>query len=510
MTTRPDLPLARLALCCALSTLLFGCSKPEPAATAEPAATPAPEPQPPARPIDPLAVVKPAGEAAPTSPEPYRQLAREVLAELVAIDTTRDDGDTTAAARGLAKRFLAAGFAPADVQVIVPDDDPKRGNLVVRLPGSDPALKPLLLLAHIDVVAADPKDWTLPPFQLTEKDGAFYGRGVADDKDDAAIYVANLIRMKREGYAPRRGIVLALTADEEGGRSNGVDLLLKRHRELVDAAFVFNEGGGGLLDESGRRLGNNVQAAEKRFQSYVIEATNPGGHSSRPRPDNAIVELAKALPGIGPQLLPVQLNEVTREYLKQAAAGTGGDKGQAMAALARDPGDAAAAATLSADPALNSTIRSTCAPTMIEGGHAENALPQRARAIVNCRLVPGDDPQEVLKRLQAATGGAKVTLSLKDAEETPSPVSPVGGEVLAAVTRVSEQMWPGVPVVPTMSTGATDSRYFRIAGIPAYGVSGLFYGPETGAHGMNERVPVQSFYEGQEFLYRLAREISAE
>ncbi|MCD7098635.1 M20/M25/M40 family metallo-hydrolase [Stenotrophomonas sp. MMGLT7] len=509
--TRPDPRLAHLALCCALSPLLFGCSREQPAADAsgpEPAAAVAAEKEP-ARPIDPLAVVKPGGDAAPTSPGQYQQLARELLAELVAIDTTREHGDTTLAANALARRFLAAGFAPADVHVVVPDDDPKRGNLVVRLPGSDPSLKPLLLLAHLDVVAADPEDWTLPPFELTEKDGAFFGRGVADDKDDAAIYAANLIRMKQEGYAPRRGIVLALTADEEGGRSNGVDLLLQRHRELVDAAFVFNEGGGGVLDESGRRVSNAVQAAEKRFQSYVFEATNPGGHSSRPRDDNAIVELGKALTGIHTRLLPVRLNEVTREYLQQSAAVAGDDKGRYMTALARDPEDRVAADVLSADPVLNATIRTTCTPTLIEGGHAENALPQRAQATVNCRLVPGDEPGYVRERLQAAAGDAKVSVRLKADEETPSPVSPVGGEVLAAVSRITGQMWPGVPVVPTMSTGATDSRYFRIAGIPAYGVSGLFYA-ETGAHGMNERVPVQSFYEGQEFLYRLAREVSAE
>ncbi|MET0289287.1 MAG: M20/M25/M40 family metallo-hydrolase, partial [Pseudoxanthomonas sp.] len=355
----------------------------------------------------------------------------------------------------------------------------------------------------------DAKDWTLPPFELIEKDGGFFGRGVADDKDEAAIYVANLIRMKQEGYVPRRSIVVALTTDEEGGDFNGVRYLLDKHPQLLEAAFVFNEGGGGQLDETGRRMANTVQAAEKKFQNYTIVATNAGGHSSRPRPDNAIVELGKALQGITPTLLPVKLNAVTTEYLKRSADGRGGETGKAMAALAANPADAAALKVLEQDPALNAMIRSACVPTMIKGGHAQNALPQRAEATVNCRLVPDEDAKAVLGLITQATAGAKVTVTI-DEERAASPASPIDGAVLATIDRVTQQMWKGVPVIPTMSTGATDSSPFREKGVPAYGVSGLFYGPESGAHGMNERVPVQSFYEGQEFLYRLAKEATVE
>lgn len=453
----------------------------------------------------PLPAVLPAGDPAPRSPDRYQALARELLAELVAINTTHSQGDNTAASQAMANRLLAAGFPEEDVQVLVPAE--YKGNLVARLRGRNRDLKPILLLAHIDVVEANPADWTLPPFELIERDGAFYGRGTADNKDEAAIHVANLIRMKEEGYVPERDIVVALTADEEGGSHNGVAFLLREHREWVDAAFVLNEGGGGVLDEHGNRVANTVQAAEKKYQNVVFEVVNPGGHSSRPRDDNAIRELAQALVKISPTVMPVRLNDVTREYFRRAMAVEDPEVADAMRRLLADETDDAAAEVLSHDIRLNSMIRTTCVPTMLGGGHAANALPQRARSNVNCRVLPDEDPDDVRRILEEIAGVPTLEVSLQGRARN-SPPSPLTPDVLAALERTTEEMWPGVPLIPTMSTGATDAIYFRTEGIPVYGVSGLFY-EETGSHGMNERIPVQSFYEGQEFLYRLVRALTA-
>jgi acetylornithine deacetylase/succinyl-diaminopimelate desuccinylase-like protein len=452
----------------------------------------------------PLPATLPTGDPGPLPPERYRALARDLLEELVGINTTHSSGDNTRAAEAMRARLLAAGFAEEDALVLAPA--PRKGNLVARLRGRNPDLAPLLLLAHIDVVEADPDDWTLPPFELVEQDGVFYGRGTADDKDEATIHVANLIRLKEEGFVPERDIVVALTADEEGGSHNGVAFLLAEHRELVDAALVINEGGGGILDDRGRRVANTVQAAEKKFQNVRLEAANPGGHSSRPRPDNAIVELSRALVRIGGHAFPVRLNEVTREHLRRSAEFAPPDEAAAMRALLADERDEAAAAILSRDPRMNALLRTTCTPTLLDGGHAANALPQRATANVNCRLLPDEDPDHVRQVLESVADEPSVTATLSGRARN-SPPSPLTAELMGAVESVSGEMWPGVPVVPTMSTGATDALYFRNEGIPVYGVSGLFYG-ETGAHGMNERIPVQSFYEGQEFLYRLVRRLS--
>lgn len=454
-----------------------------------------------ARTATPLPATLPAGDPAPRSPERYQALARDFLAELVGINTTHSAGDNTRAAEAMRDRLLAAGFSEEDVRVIVPA--PRKGNVVARLRGRNPELPPILLLAHIDVVEADPEDWTLPPFELVERDEVFYGRGTADDKDEAAIHVANLIRLKDEGFVPERDIVVALTADEEGGTDNGVQFLLAEHPDLVDAALVINEGGGGILDEQGRRVANTVQAAEKKFQNVRVEVTNPGGHSSRPREDNAIVELSRALVRIGQHRFPVRLNEVTREHLSRSADFAEPEAARAMRALLDDETDEEATAVLSRDPRMNALLRTTCVPTLLDGGHASNALPQRAGANVNCRLLPDEDPDHVRDILEqvAAEPSASVTLSGRARNSPPSPLT---AELMGAVEAVTREMWPDVPIVPTMSTGATDGLYFRNEGIPVYGVSGLFYG-ETGAHGMNERIPVQSFYEGQEFLYRLTK-----
>lgn len=438
------------------------------------------------------------------SPERWQQLARETFEELIEINTTHSVGSTTQAAEAMRRRLLAAGFAEGDVLVVEPA--PRKGNLIARYRGRDGGKKPILLLAHIDVVEANAEDWTLPPFELIERDGTFYGRGTADDKDEAAIYVANFIRMKAEGYTPDRDIILALTADEEGGSVNGVEWLLANRRDLVDAAYVLNEGGGGILEE-GKRVSNTVQAAEKKYQNFRFEVTNEGGHSSRPRKDNAITELAHALVRIGQHDFPIGLNDVTRAYLRASTDLSAPDVADAMRRLLANEADAQAAAVLSRDTRLNSMLRTTCVATLLEGGHAPNALPQRARANVNCRILPDADPAEVQRTLERVANVPTLKVT-PDGTATPSPPSPLVPEVLEPIERITREMWPGVPVVPTMSTGATDGLYFRNAGIPVYGVSGLFYG-ETFSHGMNERIPVESFYEGQEFLYRLVKALTA-
>ncbi len=453
-----------------------------------------------------LSVLAPTEGVAQTgnrSPEPWQRLAREIFEELVEINTTHSVGSTTVAAEAMRTRLLAAGFADADVIVVEPA--PRKGNLVARLRGRDPSRKPILLLAHIDVVEANPEDWTLPPFELIEQDGTFYGRGTADDKDEAAIYVANLIRMKREGFVPERDIIVALTADEEGGPDNGVRWLLENRRELIDAAYALNEGGGGIL-EDGKRVSNTVQAAEKKVQNFILEVTNPGGHSSRPRPDNAITELAQGLVRIGAFQFPVRLNDVTRAHLQASADIVEPDVAAAMRRVLANEADAGAIEILARDARLNSMLRSTCVATTLEGGHATNALPQRARANVNCRILPDADPDSIRATLLRVANVPTLAITATGRARN-SPPSPLADEVLGPITQITEQMWPGVPVVPTMSTGATDGLYLRNAGIPVYGVSGLFYG-DTFSHGMNERIPVDSFYEGQEFLYRLVKALS--
>jgi acetylornithine deacetylase/succinyl-diaminopimelate desuccinylase-like protein len=436
----------------------------------------------------------------------WDSVARSLLEELVEINTQNSDGSTLEAAYAMAARLRAAGFPDSDVVVL--ENAPRKGNLVARLRGRSTGKKPLLLLSHIDVVEAKPEDWTLPPYQFVERDGLFFGRGVADDKDEAAIHLAILMRLKAENYVPDRDIVVALTTDEEGGGANGVAWLLQHHRQLIDAEFAFNEGGGGRVRDT-VRISHDVQASEKKVQNFMLEVTNPGGHSSVPRRDNAITQLAMALTRIGPDIFPVRLNEVTREYFARLAPlveKESPDLARAMRAIVRDERDSAAAALLSQEPRYNSQLRTTCVATMLEGGHARNALPQRARAYVNCRVLPDETPEYVKSVLERAIGdtGVRVVAQGSARNSPPSPLTPA---LMAEIERITREMWPGVPVLPTMSTGATDGLYLRNAGIPTYGVSGLFY-PETFAHGMNERIPAKAFYEGLEFMYRLVRAVT--
>lgn len=470
----------------------------------------------------PLAAQAPAAPAART---PHQQLARAVYQELVETNTVDSVGSTTRAAEAMARRFRAAGFPAADVQVLVPPGKPNKGNLVVRYRGRQGAAgaggteKPLLLLAHIDVVAANRADWPNDPFVLREADGYFMGRGVADDKAMAAIFVANLLRYKAEGWRPARDLVLALTADEEGGDANGVEYLIASHRGLVDAAYALNEGGGGVL-QGGRPVLHSIQAAEKVPINLTLSTRNPGGHSSVPRPDNAITELADALGRVGRYRFPVALNPVTRAYFaRTAAVEPRADMAAAMRALgaADQAGDSAgveaAAAALSRDPRFASMLRTTCVATRLSGGHAYNALPQAASANVNCRVVPTSSEAEVtaaLARVVADTGVRIAPTLAEDHERFGAAPSAVDPAVLAAVTDLTRAMWGAdVPVIPTMSTGATDGRFLRAAGVPTYGVSGIFSEPgETNAHGQNEKLRVRSFYEGLDFLDRLVRRLA--
>lgn len=433
----------------------------------------------------------------------WETTARALLQELIEINTTESSGSTLQAAQAMAARMRAAGFPDSDVVVVA--QPPRKGNLVVRLRGRNRALKPILLLSHLDVVEAKPEDWTLPPFTFIERDGTFFGRGVADDKDDAAIHLTILQRMKAEGFVPDRDIVAALTTDEEGGPENGVAFLLKNRPDLLQAEFAFNEGGNGTARE-GRKLSNDVQASEKRVANFRLEVTNEGGHSSVPIKDNAITHLAEALAKLGAFDFPVRLNAVTTAYFSRSADIVGGAMGAAMKAVVANPRDDAAIRTLASDRRYNSQLRTTCVATMLDGGHAENALPQRARATVNCRILPDETTPDVQATLQRVVNDTAVKFTVLRAAEASAP-SPLSPGLIAQIERVTQEMWPGVVVIPTMSTGATDGRLLRNAGVPVYGLAGQFYG-NPNAHGMNERIPATAFYESLEFMTRMVRAVA--
>jgi acetylornithine deacetylase/succinyl-diaminopimelate desuccinylase-like protein len=438
------------------------------------------------------------------SPEPARQLVRSIYAELIGSNTSYTTGQTTPAAEAMAKRLLDAGFPREDV--VVAGAAPHKANVVVRYRGTG-AAKPLLLLAHLDVVEAKREDWSVDPFTLLEKDGYFYGRGTGDDKAQAAIWVANLIRYKQEGFRPKRDLIVALTADEEGGGPfSGVDWLLKNRRELIDAELCLNEGGWGEI-RGGKRLTNLIQVGEKHSATYRLEVKNAGGHSSMPVKENAIYRLADALHRLAAYEFEAQLNDVTRNYL-ETLAGLESEptSSQLRKAAAGDP--AAIRAVSEASPAWNAVVRTTCVATGLDGGHAVNALPQTAGARVNCRVLPGQTPEEVLAVLQRVVADDKVTVSITDAHGG-SPMSPLRDDVLAATRRLTTQMWPGVVTLPYMVMGGTDGRMLRQAGIPTYGVQGIFFDTsDIRFHGRDERLGVREFYEGQEFLYRLVKELA--
>jgi acetylornithine deacetylase/succinyl-diaminopimelate desuccinylase-like protein len=437
--------------------------------------------------------------AAPiTTPE--RLEARQILKQLIEINTTDSVGDNTRAAEAMAARFRDAGFPESDIHVLGPM--PRKGNLVVRLRGSG-AARPILFLGHLDVVEAKRSDWSLDPFTLIEKDGYFYGRGTEDTKGNDATMVSAFLRMKRSGFRPTRDLILALTSDEEGGPANGVDWLVKNHRDLIDAEFCVNTDAGGGIIKNGRRLYMELEAAEKVFLTFRLEVTNPGGHSSRPTKDNAIYHLAEGLARLAHYDFPVHLFDVTRANFERLAPFYEGQLGADMKAVVANPGDAAVVARLSASPLYNAQLRTTCVATMLSGGHAENALPQTASAVVNCRLLPVDKAEDVENTLRTVLADPAIHITVMTPAKS-GPTSPINPLVLAAVTEATTRDWPGLKVVPYMGTGATDGIYLRAAGIPAYGVSGIF-GDEDDvrAHGRDERILVQSFNEAVDFIYEV-------
>lgn len=441
--------------------------------------------------------------------DPIERRLFTIYKELVEIDTSNWSGDPTRAAQAMAARFRAAKWPAADVHVLAPKGAPKKGNLVVRLRGSG-AKKPLLLLAHIDVVEARREDWKREPFKLVEEDGYYYARGASDNKAMAAIFVANLIAMRGSGARPNRDIILALTADEEiiPSEWNGVEFLLREHRALIDAELALNEGGSGIRDAQGKPLFNAMQAGEKVFQSYRLETTHAGGHSARPVRENAIYELAEGLTRLAKHAFPVQLNDVTRAYFDRMSKLETGPSAADMRALLAEPPEPEAVERMSTNPSINNLLRTTCVATQLQAGHATNALPQRAWATVNCRVMPGEPVDAVRETLVRVLANPKISVTPTHAP-VPSPPAPLSATIMQAVESITAAMWPGIPVVPTMTAGATDGRFLNNAGIPTYGVSGIFRDRDGGGvHGLNERLPVRSLYEGRVFLDRLVRALA--
>jgi acetylornithine deacetylase/succinyl-diaminopimelate desuccinylase-like protein len=437
-------------------------------------------------------------------PQAERQLARDIYKEMVEVKSGFTTGSTTPIAEGVARRLKAAGFPEADI--FVGGASPTKANLVVRYRGTG-RRRPILLLAHTDVVEAKPEDWSMDPFTLIEKDGYFYGRGTGDDKAQAAMWIANLIRYKREGYKPDRDIIVALTADEEGGGPyNGVEWLLKNKRELIDAELCLNEGGWGeALGDT--KISNDIQVSEKYVINYRFEVRNKGGHSSLPVADNAIYHLAGALDRLSKFGFPLETNDVTRAYFRAMSKI---EKGPISADLAKvaDGDTAAMARVAKASTPWNATLRTTCVATQLEGGHARNALPQLAAANVNCRVLPDDRVETITQMLKQVVGDTAVSVTV-DGTPRSGPASPMRADLLQAVTAVTSSVWPGVPTVPMMVMGGTDGMYLRSAGIPTYGVQGIFYDrSDIRFHGRDERVKVQSFYEAQTFLYELVKRLT--
>jgi acetylornithine deacetylase/succinyl-diaminopimelate desuccinylase-like protein len=445
-----------------------------------------------------------------------RQLSHDIFQQLIEINSTDSVGSVTAAAEAMQKRFLDAGFSPKDLYLGGPND--RKKNLVVRLHGAGKH-KPVLLIGHLDVVEARREDWTTDPFQFVEKDGFYYGRGTQDMKGGDAVMVMTLIRMKKEGFQPDRDIILALTADEEGGKSNGVDWLIKNHRDLVDAEFVLNHDGGGVETNQGKPTMVSVDATEKLYADFRLLVTNPGGHSSLPRPDNAIYHLAEGLTKLARYQFAFELNAVTRAYYERMSKVVGGQRAEDMKAILKTPPEQAAITRLSEDPQDNSTLHTTCVATRLDAGHANNALPQRAQATVNCRVVPGHSAEEIRQELVRVFADPKIEVKYvgaigevtdRGSERQAYAPPALRPEVFETLDKIAATMWPGAPVIPTMATGASDGVYTNAAGMPTYGVSGLALDrDDVRAHGKDERLGVESFYAGVDFYYRFLKAITS-
>jgi len=434
--------------------------------------------------------------------DPHQKLARDIFQELININSTLTMGSTKAAA-AMAARLRSAGFPESDVQLVGPQS--LHMNLVVRYRGKG-TFRPILFISHLDVVEALRKDWSLDPFTFLERDGWFYGRGTTDIKCEDADLVANFIRLKQEGYVPDRDLIVALTEDEENGDANGVQWLLANRRDLIDADYCINPDGGNGELKNGTPIVMEVQTSEKIYCDYRLESTNRGGHSSLPVRDNAIYHLAGALTRLAAFEFPITLNETTRLFFERSARYESGQTRSDMLAMSRTPSDTAAANRLARSSAYyNALIRTTCVATMISGGHAENALPQSARANVNCRMLPGESTKDVMATLRSVIADTQVVIT-QISESSQGPLSPLRNDLMVPVEKITAEMWPGAVVIPTMSTGASDGKYLRIAGIPVYGLSGMFTDiDDVRAHGKDERIGVNEFYRGVDFMYRLIR-----
>lgn len=451
--------------------------------------------------------------AAALSQEPAPQLRpdqakfRTLYKELVETNTELSDGSCTLAAERMAAHLKAAGFPDSDIHLFTAPGHSKEGGLVAFLPGRDPAARPVLMLAHLDVVQAKRADWTRDPFTLIEENGYFYGRGSIDDKSMASIWVDAMDRFKEEGFKPKHTLKLALTCGEEtSGAFNGAQYLATHERDLIDAAFAVNEGGFGMLDKDGKPVFLGIQVGEKLSQNYTLEVTNPGGHSSRPLPDNAIYHLAHALVRIEGYRFPVMFNETTRDFFGRMAQIRGGGTAVDIRAVLANPNDMAARNDLERDPDFNAILHTNCVATMLDAGHATNALPQRARANVNCRIFPGTTGEAVLATLEQVIDDPKVKVTMPEVRNAPSPAPPLDARVLGPAESLATEMWPGVPQLREMSAGATDGAFLTPVGIPTYGVSGGFGDPDgDGVHGLNERTRTAVLYKERDYLYRLMK-----
>ncbi len=444
-------------------------------------------------------------QAAERRPDQLKFL--DLYKELVETNTTLSSGSCTLAAQRMAARLKAAGMPESQIILFADPAYPKDGGLVAVYPGSSKKLKPLLAIAHIDVVEAKREDWQRDPFKLVEENGYFYARGTADDKAMASVLVDTLIRFQQAHYKPARTVKIALTCGEEtNGAFNGAEWLAANKRDLIDAAFAINEGGGGTSDETGKVVEQSIQVGEKVFATYRFETRNPGGHSSVPRPDNAIYQLSHALDKLEAYEFPLEMSETTRTYFRDAGKGRHDDLGNAMVALAADPADKAAEAVVNQDPFLHSNLRTTCVATMLDGGHARNALAQRAGAYVNCRIFPGHNVEEIGRDLAAVVDDPGVSITVMPPLRPAPPAPPLDPKVIGPASALVTKYFPGVPLVPVMSNGYTDSTFLTAVGIPAYGVPGMWGSPEgDGVHGLNERISAQSLLVGRDFYYDLIK-----
>jgi acetylornithine deacetylase/succinyl-diaminopimelate desuccinylase-like protein len=447
-----------------------------------------------------------------------KKLAHDIFKQLIEINSTDSVGNVTTASEAMAQRFRDAGFADSDMEILGPND--RKKNLVVRVHGTGKH-KPLLLIGHLDVVEANRDDWSTDPFTFVEKDGFYYGRGTQDMKSGDAIMATTLIRFKKEGFTPDRDIILALTADEEGGKSNGVDWLLKNRRDLIDAEMVFNHDGGGILSDHGKPVMMTVDATEKLYADFQVSVTNPGGHSSLPRPDNAIYSLTGALNRLQHYQFPFELNEITRAYYERMAKVETGERAADMRAMLEKPPKEGAVTRFSRDPIDNSTIHTTCVATRLNAGHANNALPQRAEANVNCRILPGHPAEEVRQELIKVFADPAISVRYVDSSgnvfETAASSRksfappPLRRDVLGPLEKITQEMWPGTPVIPDMATGASDGVYTMAVGLPTYGISGIAIDrDDIRAHGRDERLGIDSYYKGVDFYYRFLKTVTSE